>query len=255
MIVLAHAQALVDEYIVNKNDTKLKAARDQRTDGRTAHAQLGRAEVTLDEHIVDRAVGHQRDRRHDGRNANDLHRAQQSQKGSADAEQQIGPAHDREVLHALLNDIGRLRKQPHDLIGEQTGEHEEQQSKERACAKRGLAQLLDGSGAPLSPVLAAHGHQRVAHADGQLLEQKLQGVDSRHARKRGFAVTADHQIVRQVDAEHNRVLQHDHKKQPPERAVKAFISCQQHACPPSSFFGKSDTIIVSHPQDFVKGIC
>ena len=87
------------------------------------------------------------------------------------------------------------------------------------------------------------------------LEQKLQGVDSRHARKRGFAVTADHQIVRQVDAEHDRVLQHDHKKQPPERAVKAFISCQQHACPPSSFFGKSDTIIVSHPQDFVKGIC
>jgi hypothetical protein len=44
-------------------------------------------------------------------------------------------------------------------------------------------------------------------------------------------------------------LQHDHEKQPPERAVKVFIFGQKHACLP---FLINIDLIVAYPSGFVK---
>ena len=118
---LAHAQAFVYQEVVAENDAEFQRAGNQRTDRGTAHAQLGRAEVAPDEHVVDRAVDDQRGSRHHGGNAHDLHGAQKRQQYRAHGKEQIGPAHDGKVLHALLHDLGSFREQAHDLIGEQAG--------------------------------------------------------------------------------------------------------------------------------------
>ena len=191
-VVLAHAKSLIYENIVGENDAKLQSTRDQRTDGRTAHAKLRRAEVARDQHIVDRAVGDQRDGRYHGRDAHDLHGSEQREQRGADRKEQVGPAHDGKVLNALFHDRLGFREKPYDLIGEQACQRKEQNAKECARQQNGLAKLLDESGASLSPVLAAHGDQRVADTDGQLLVEKLQGIDCCHARERSFAVAADH---------------------------------------------------------------
>ena len=191
-ILLAHAKPLVHEQIIAENDAEFHRTRDQRADGGTAHAKLGRAQISRNKQVVDRAVDNQRNGGHDGGDAHDLHRAQKREQRGAQRKEQIGPAHDFEIFCALCQNFGRIREQTEDEVREQRGQQKQQKPQKRACADGSLAKLLDGRGSSLPPVLAAHGHQRVANADGQLLKQKLQGIDGCNARERGLAVAAYH---------------------------------------------------------------
>ena len=116
-VIDTHAQSLIDQYIVNEDDTKLKRTCDQCADRGTAHTKLGSTEVALNEQIVDRAVGDQRNSRDDGGDAHDLHGAQKREQCGADAEKKIGLTNDTQVLYALFHDLGRIGEKPHDLIG------------------------------------------------------------------------------------------------------------------------------------------
>jgi len=83
--------------------------------------------------------------------------------------------------------------------------------------------VLNRLGFLLPPVLAADGDERIARAQYQLGKDELQLVDGSHAGKRRFAVAADHDIVGQVDRQHDDVLQHQRAHQREKTFIERFI--------------------------------
>ena len=209
-----------------RHDGELDDARDQRADGRAAYAHFRRAEMAGDEQIVDRHIDDQRHDRHAQRDANRLGDAHRAQHDGGRGEEQIAEADDGEILDALRGDGGGIGEQRQRGVREEAHRGEEQQRDEQPRAQADRGQTAHLAHALLSPVLAAQHDHGVADGIDQLLEHELDLIDRGHAGERRLGIGAEHQVVGQIDAEYDGLLEHQRDAQAQEGLIERFVADQ-----------------------------
>ena len=141
-----------------------------------------------------------------------------------DNKRKIGIPNDAEIFETFRDDRFVFHVNPDDRFREQERCPEEKERQAYAAPHAERNQLFDGGEIVFTVVLGAQDHDTAAKADRGLLEQEVHLVDRGDARKRGLAVRADHDVVRQIDAERDHLLQDQHERHFEERGIERFIS-------------------------------
>ena len=83
--------------------------------------------------------------------------------------------------------------------------------------------MADGRGFALAPVLRSDDHNALSHAVDHHLKQKLHLIGQCHAGERAFAEIAQHDVIGEIDAEHDQILTGDEKEHRKELFVEILV--------------------------------
>ena len=194
------------------NDDQLDTARDQRCARRAAHAHLRKAEIAVDQQIVQAYVDDERRAGDHVADPDHADRAQRRDKDIRDGEDDVGIADDAEIFRALRDDCRVVREQAQDLVRPAEYEDEQQHCERAAEAQRHTDDVRNGLELFPAPVLRAHNDRALARADDQHLEQELDLVAQTDAAHRVLAVTSEHERIHHVDAVGQQILQRQRQR-------------------------------------------
>ena len=102
--------------------------------------------------------------------------------------------------------------------------HEQEQGDARADQKCAGQEFPYGIRAALAPVLTSQHDNAVAHAHHELLKNELDLIDGADAGHGDLAVRADHDVIGEVDAQCDDVIQHQHGPDGKEALVERRIA-------------------------------
>lgn len=216
-------QLFVHRQHIYQNDDQLDKPAAQRGDGGALDAQLRRAEMPVDQAIVQTDVDADGADGHDGADDGGFDALQRVHQRVGHRKQQIGPANDAQIAHPFVDHgavVGEQRQHPHrrDLA-----DREKQDADHQPAFHADVDDLLDGLDALLPPILRCQHHNAQPDAGGNLLQRELDLVDQRGTGQRQLGVGAQHQIVRHIHRQRRQLLQCDDRQQREKGAVKRFV--------------------------------
>ena len=220
----AHFQLFVDEEDVDEDDNELHDTAHERGDRGADNAELRRAEIAVNEAVVQADVDADGAETHHGADCGGLDALKGIHKRVGDGENEVSPADDAQIARTLSDDGVVVREKGQNAGRQRLGEREEHDADEEAGLDADVDDLLDRPRAALTPVLGGEDDDAEPDARRDLLERELELVDERRAGEGELRVAAEHDVVGKVDRERGELLEHDDEKQGKKRAVKAFIS-------------------------------
>ena len=216
-------ELFVAEQDVHQDDAQFHQSADQGSHSSTHDAQLGRAEVAVDEAVVETDVDADGGAGHDRADHGGLHALEGVHEGVGQAEHRIGPADDLQVAHSFCDDRLIPSEQPQHPRRSQLRDGEKEDAAEKAALDSQRDDLLDGSRPLLPPVLGGQDDDAHADAGGDLLEGELELIDQGRPGQGQLGVTAQHDVVRQVHRQRRQLLEDDDEEQGEEGAVEGRV--------------------------------
>ena len=217
-----------------QQDQQLDRPCGERTDGRAPDAHAGEAEVSEDQQPVDPAVDEKGAQRKPEGDLHDLRAPQHRQKHRRHTEQRVGKADDPQIIHALGQDGRVIGEQGDHLHGKQGNDREENGHEEERRAHGDPGDPLDRLRPSGAPVLRGKDDHSVSDADQDVLVDELDLVYCRGAGQGSLGESSQHQVVRQVDAQRDDVLENDGKAQRKEGSIEFFLTDHPHRLPSDS---------------------
>ena len=217
-------ERVLAELEIPDDDEQLHRARNQRRDRRAAHAQGGRAEVAVNEDIVEADIDAQRGRRDDVADLDNADRAQRGGQHIGQGKEHIGKADDLQILHALLHNGRVVAHQADDLLREEQRGKEHEHGDGHAESQARADDVRDVLEVFFAPVARAQHDDALAHALHQHLQEKLQLIAQRGAGQRILRKAAQHDVIRHVDRIGQQVLQRERQGQDGEGLVKRLFA-------------------------------
>lgn len=213
---------------IDDHNRRLDDPRDERSDRRSHDAHPRRAEMAVDQGVVDRAVDQQRDHGKIQRDVDDAGASKRREQNLCHREEEIGEPDHGHVPHPFLNDrlIGREGRQ--DQMREDRHDRKQNNRHHQCNAKRQPGQFPDRNRVFLSEILASDDDNSLADRQQQVLIDELHLIHGRNAGERRLAVRAQHHVVRQVDAQRDDILENKHDPHREEITVKPFFLYHSH---------------------------
>ena len=146
-------ELFVEEQDVHQDDAQLHQPADQGGHGSAYNAQLRRAEVAVDETVVQADVDADGGAGHDRADHGGLHALEGVHEGVGQAEHRIGPADDFQVAHSFCDDLRIPGEQPQHSRRSQLRDGKKEDAAEKATLDPQGDDLLDGLRPLLPPIL------------------------------------------------------------------------------------------------------
>ena len=218
-----HVELFVDEQDIYQDDAQLYQPADQGGHGSTHDAQLRRAEVAVDEAVVETDVDADGGAGHDRADHGGLHTLESVHEGVGQAEHRIRPADDLQVAHSFCDDLRISGEQPQHSRRSQLRDGKKEDATEKAALDPQRDDLLDGPRPLLPPVLGGQHHDAHADTGSDLLQGKLELIDQGRTGQRQLGVATQHDVVRQVHRQRRQLLEDDDEEQRKESAVEGRV--------------------------------